>query len=389
MLLHYTEAHTTGAHTNSAYQLNQRQNQTWRAICLGMCVLILSGCETLGYYSQAIVGHWQLNRDRQPLQQALTDERLSPTEQARLALIPQALGFAQHRLGLPTQDQYQSLVFMDRSAVTWNVFAAPPDSLTPKTWCFPIIGCISYRGYFSEEKAQRYASKLSSQGWETYIGGAAAYSTLGWFEDPVLNTFLKRQTPELIGLLFHELAHQQLYIRDDTTFNESFATTVEQAGVTAWYAVHPDPVELAGYQTRFALRSAFLSLALATKQQLEALYTRAPATSEFQQEKTAILANFRSAYEKQVTENWQGQRPYSGWMKGPLNNAQWSTLGAYYDLVPALTHLLNHLQQDFGRFYAVCEALGKLPKSERYHLLDHCTAQTCPLLAEHAPHEPV
>lgn len=355
----------------------KRASQCLKLGLASASLLMLTGCETVGYYAQAVKGHLDLNRGRQPIERALADERLKPIERERLALVPDVLNFAGSHLHLPAEDQYETLVFMNRNAVTWNVFAAPADSLAPKTWCFPIIGCISYRGYFAKEDAQAYAKKISEQGWETYVGGASAYSTLGWFEDPILSTFLKRDTPDFIGLLFHELAHVQLYIKDDTTFNESFATAVEQAGVLAWYAENPSPEAMADYLNKFERRQDFLTLAMETKAALTALYAKKRPSAKTQTERKAILENFRTRYADHVSNQWQGKKPYGGWMQGPLNNAQWNTLGAYYDLVPAFTHLLTHLNNDFKQFYVVCEKLGKLPKAERYQLLAECDAESC------------
>lgn len=353
-----------------------------------LSVLLITGCESLGYYSQAIRGHLALNRGRQPIEQALVDERLSAIERERLALVPEIMDFAKSTLGLPSEDQYETLIFMNRNAVTWNVFAAPTDTLIPMNWCFPIVGCISYRGYFAQTEAKAYAEKLSTAGWDTYVGGAAAYSTLGWFDDPLLSTFLQRETPEFIGLLFHELAHQQLYIKNDTTFNESFATTIEQAGVIAWYELNPNPSELAGYLARYEQRTSFIALAMSTKTQLKALYeshrSQPIAELDLVTEKNKILDKFREQYAQNVSTIWQGEKPYGGWMQGPLNNAQWNTLGAYYDLVPAFTHLLQHLQHDFQAFYDVCEALGKMSKAERYQHLNACKQNTCPIATTHS-----
>lgn len=359
------------------YCLRKALRQTFKLSLATTCLLFIAGCETAGYYSQAIKGHIQLYRGREPITRALEDQRLNPIERERLALVPKIMAFAKTQLHLPSKDQYDTLVFMNRQAVTWNVFAAPTDSLNPKTWCFPIVGCVSYRGYFAKADALNYAEKIGRQGWETYVGGAAAYSTLGWFEDPILSTFLKRDTPNFIGLLFHELAHQQLYIKDDTTFNESFAKTIEQAGVIAWYAKHPDEEALAHYLDQFERRTEFLTLAMSTKEALRSLYTQNLPTSQLQIEKQKILAQFRQHYTERVSTRWQGKKPYDGWMQGPLNNAQWNTLGTYYDLVPAFSNLLKHLNYDFEQFYATCKALGALEKSQRHQLLSKCHANSC------------
>lgn len=377
---HVTLYHTT-LNLNTFFFISIKKSLR-NCLLIALSLLTLTGCESPGYYTQATLGHWQLYRGRQPVSQALTDDRLNPTERSRLALSPEVLAFAQTHLNLPSDGQYETLVFMQRNAVTYNVFAAPQDSLTPKTWCFPVAGCVSYRGYFTLEKAKAYAKKLSTKGWETYVGGAAAYSTLGWFEDPILSTFLKRETPEFIGLLFHELAHQQLYVKNDTTFNESFATAVEQAGVSAWYTTHPNDEELVNYLNRFERRTAFLQLAMTTKNQLKLLYDSTTSDENRIAKRKGILTQFRQQYENLVETQWQGQRPYGGWMKGPLNNAQWNTLSAYYDLVPAFTHLLNHLEGNFQQFYDICAKLGKKPKAERRTLLEQCSQAHCPIATD-------
>ncbi|MEJ2669202.1 MAG: aminopeptidase [Gammaproteobacteria bacterium] len=335
----------------------------------------------MSYYSQAIRGHISLYKHRIPLQEAFSDPRLNEQQRERLAQVPEIMAFAQQALELSTDHQYQTVVFLEHPIVTWNVFAAPTHSLEPKTWCYILLGCVSYRGYFTESAARAYAEQLTAQGWETYVGGASAYSTLGWFEDPILSPFLHRNTEDLAGLLFHELAHQQLYIAHDTTFNESFATAVELAGVTQWRQQQMDPPEDNRYTQRLRVRDEFLALAMHTRSALQHLYKQQSSAQDTQTERQKILADFRAGYEQRVTTHWAGQRPYNSWMKESLNNAQWNTLGAYYDLVPAFTALLHATGTDFSTFYALCKKLGKLPKAQRHEHLAQCTLEACPFAA--------
>jgi hypothetical protein len=203
-----------------------------------LLALLLPACSSLGYYGQAVNGQLQLLARRQPIDSLLEAESTPADLRARLALVRQLLDFAAQELALPVHDQYRSYVELDRPFVVWNVFATPEFSMQPKTWCFPVAGCVAYRGWFSEARARADARRLREAGFDVFVGGVAAYSTLGWFSDPVLSTVLYREDHRLAMLLFHELAHQVAYTRDDSVFNESFATAVEQLGLAAWLAAN-------------------------------------------------------------------------------------------------------------------------------------------------------
>jgi predicted aminopeptidase len=233
-----------------------------------LCLAALPGC----YYAQAAKGQWELSRKRQPIEEVLASEDTSPELAARLQLVQEARQFAIDELGLPDNDTYRTYADIEREYVVWNVFAAPEFSLQAKTWCFPIVGCVSYRGYFAREDAERKAQQLEEQGYDVIVGGVAAYSTLGKLRDPVLSSMMNWDDLELVGVLFHELAHQVLYIRDDTGFNESFATAVEEFGVLRWLQSRGLEHKAEEYVARRSLRVDLMGLVATARDDLEALY---------------------------------------------------------------------------------------------------------------------
>ena len=201
-----------------------------RLLTIAGAVLPLSGC----YLLQAAGGQMEISAKREPIAEVIADAATPPQLRARLEYVANARDFASRELGLPDNESYRSYADLDRPYVVWNVFAAPEFSVEPRRWCFPIAGCVVYRGYFSEEAAQHYASRLRRRGDDAAVGGVAAYSTLGHFKDPVLSTMLGWSDAQLAATLFHELAHQVVYVPGDSEFNESFATVVEEAGLERW-----------------------------------------------------------------------------------------------------------------------------------------------------------
>jgi predicted aminopeptidase len=248
------------------------------------------------------------------------------------------------------------------------VFAAPEFSLQPREWCYPVAGCVRYRGYFRESAARDYANGLADSGYDTYVGGVVAYSTLGWFDDPVFSTVIGFSDARLAGVIFHELAHQQLYIEDDTAFNEGFAMTVELEGVTAWLKANPDMVEAAEYAVFLARQEDFIALVLRTRQQLQALYASGATAAEMRREKQRLLAAMGSAYEN-LRQSWNGYDGYDAWFADGLNNAKLAAVGTYRDYVPWFRRLFRQTGGDFAAFYRAAAAIGALPKEQRLERL--------------------
>ena len=234
--------------------------------------LSATGCESIRYYGQAICGQVSILNKRQPIDRLLTETEIPEKLKVKLRQVLRIQKFAENELHLPANKNYLSFVELERSYVTWNVFAAPEFSFTPKTWCFPIVGCTAYRGYFSEKNAHIYAEKLKMTGLDIFIGGVTAYSTLGWFDDPILSTVIYRSEAGLAALIFHELAHQILYVSDDTTFNESFATAVEQEGLRLWMMATNNDQAYRDYLQSHERRLEFNTLVLKYRDQLDLLY---------------------------------------------------------------------------------------------------------------------
>jgi predicted aminopeptidase len=300
--------------------------------------------------------------------EVVADPATPPALRERLLLSQRLRDFAITELKLPDNRSYRRYADLKRPSVVFNVVAAPELSLELKTWCFPVVGCVGYRGYFTREPADAEAAALRAQGWETSVYGVPAYSTLGrtdWLGgDPLLNTFIHWPEGELARLLFHELSHQVVYVDDDTMFNESFAVAVERLGGQRWLQQHASAAARAEYAALDQRRQAFRALTLRTRRKLQAVYTSARPEAEKRQAKAAVMAEFRADYERLKTEAWAGFAGYDAWV-ARANNAAFAVQAAYDELVPAFEALFAAQGGDFARFYAAVEALARLPKAER------------------------
>jgi predicted aminopeptidase len=332
------------------------------ALCL------TSGCSTVGYYAQAANGHLDLLQRSRPVTEWLADDRTPAALRERLLLSQRLRDFAVSELKLPDNASYRRYADLERGAVVWNVVAAPELSLTLKTWCFPVLGCVGYRGYFDRGEADTLAGRLETEGWEVNVYGVPAYSTLGWTNwmggDPLLNTFVHWPEGEFARLIFHELAHQVAYADDDTTFNESFATAVERIGSRRWLERHASPQARAEYAALEARRQDFRALTLKTRQDLEAVYASALPEPDKRERKAAVLAAMRSEHAAYKAGRWGGFAGYDGWF-ARANNAAFGVQAAYFELVPAFERLFESSGGDFPRFYAEVQRLAALPKDER------------------------
>ena len=309
-----------------------------------LCLALLPGC----YYTQAAKGQWELSRKRQPIEDVLASEDTSPGLAERLRLVQEARQFAIDELGLPDNDTYRSYADIEREYVVWNVFAAPEFSLQAKTWCFPIVGCVAYRGYFAREDAERKARQLAEQGYDVAVGGVAAYSTLGKLRDPVLSSMMNWDDMELVGVLFHELAHQVLYIRDDTAFNESFATAVEEFGVLRWLESHGLEHKADAYFARRELRQDIMGLVANARDDLAAIYAADAATDQKRATKSERLEALRQDVAERLKE--AGRDPGS-WLSRDLNNARLVSMSLYEGRLPEFRALLESCGGDLECFY--------------------------------------
>jgi predicted aminopeptidase len=333
-----------------------------RTLAAASFALFASGCTSLGYYWQSVGGQIDVWRKERPVEEVIADAATPEKLQQQLKRVREVRDFASRELGLPDNASYRRYADLDRPFVVWNVFAAPEFSMQPVQWCFPFAGCVSYRGYFSKENADRFAAGIASEGQDVYVGGVPAYSTLGWFADPVLNTFIHYPDFELARLMFHELAHQVVYAPGDTAFNESFAVAVEQEGVRRWLAKAGDGVQREGYERANRARAGFIGLVEKYRQQLEALYKTRLAPAAMRDRKQAILAEMESEYRGQRKELGAG---YDRWFAQSPNNAKIASVAIYTQLVPAFEALLARENGDLARFYAAVRALAALPKEER------------------------
>jgi len=334
---------------------------------LGLMTLGLSGCANLSYYAQSLRGQWEVSAHSRPIAQILDDVRTDDATKARLKQVLSLREFAVTTLALPDNGSYRAYADLGRSFVVWNVFATPEFSLQPVRSCFLVVGCLSYRGYFHEADAHAYADELRRAGDDVHVGGVVAYSTLGWFDDPVLNTMLKWDDAHLAKFLFHELAHQKLYVPDDSAYNEAFATTVAEEGWRRWQdARHLS----ANDNPELEYESEVIHLVLSTKTRLEMLYASALADAEKRRSKKEIFDALRDDYDI-LRHRWQDRyNTYDHWMHGDLNNAKIMAVATYHDLIPAFTALLTAADGDLPRFYALVEMVGRLPLEERSTCLE-------------------
>ena len=346
-------------------------------------VLGVSGCHTLSFYGQAAKGQYQIFAHQQPIDKLMVAANTPQPLKQRFELLRDLRGFASQELKLPTDKHYRKYVDVHRPFVVWNVEAAPELSLEPKTWWYPLLGSLEYRGYFSKDGATHYASALRKQGYDVSVGGVEAYSTLGWFRDPVLNTFIFEDDADLAEIIFHELGHQRLFARGDTDFNEAFATTVGQEGARRWLKGKKNDAGLKAYLAHLERSNQFVHLVMNTRARLEALYgdernedgkikatkKQNPAAQDnLRRRKEQVLREMKEEYTR-LKANWGGDPEYDGWFAHPINNAQLNSVAAYYDFVPAFEQILAAHGGDLEKFYHAAEQLSKKTKSERHEQL--------------------
>ena len=329
----------------------------------------LWGCQSVQYYSQAIDGQYRILLKRQPISAIVADSNSPQPLRESLTFILKVREFAENELQLPVDNHYLTYVDLDRPFVLWNVFAAPEFSLTPKTWCYPVAGCASYRGYFDETNAQQYAHKLNEQGYDVYVGGVTAYSTLGWFDDPILSTFVRFSQAQKAALMFHELAHQKLYVKDDTAFNESFATFVEQEGLRRWQLASGSERIYNDYLRQHRRRRQFVQLIMQYRQKLELLYQTDLLPSEKRVRKATIFSELRNEFDQLKTRQVE-LSAYDVWMNQSLNNAKISSMVAYHDFLPAFQKMLTQYAGELDQFFEGCRELAQKDKAVRHQILE-------------------
>lgn len=335
-----------------------------RGALLAAAALALPGCSTVSYYWQAAAGHLEVMHKRRPLAEVIADPATPPAMRAKLERAAAIRDFASRELALPDNASYRVYADLGRPFVVWNVFAAPELSTRLRQWCFPVAGCVAYRGYFSRADAEAFAGALRGQGDDVFVAGVPAYSTLGWFDDPLLNTFMGGSEAEVARLVFHELAHQVVYVPDDTVFNESFASAVEQAGMERWLAARGDAALSAAFAAAQARKRDFIALIERYRARLDAVYAGPLDDAGKRAQKAQAMADLVTDY-RALKQAWGGWGGYDQWFGHAPNNAQLASVAAYSQLVPAFTRLLQGKGGDFAAFYAEVRALAALPKAER------------------------
>jgi predicted aminopeptidase len=337
-------------------------------LLLAGTVCLTSGCSSFGYIGQSVGGHLDLMQRARPVDDWIADATTAEPLKRKLELSRKMRAFAVRELKLPDNASYTRYADIGRPAVVWNVVATPELSLKLETWCFPVMGCVGYRGYFDKAGADALAAELRAQGWEVDVYGVPAYSTLGWTNwlggDPLLSTFIGWPDGEVARLVFHELAHQVVYASDDTAFNESFAVAVERIGGTRWLALEGDAQQQRDFEATQRRREAFRALTLRARSALDALFARADLDDAAKrQRKAEVMAQMRADYARLKAE-WGGYAGYDAFI-ARANNATLAVQGAYNDLVPDFERLFERNGRDFDKFYAEVKRLAALPKDER------------------------
>lgn len=325
----------------------------------------VAACAGPGYYAQAVSGHLALMRGREPIAEVLSSDGIEPQLAEALRQAREIRQFAINKLGLPDTDSYTRFARTGREAVTWNVVATPELSLEPRQWCFVVAGCVPYRGYFEHEDALRFADRLAHKGLDVAVSPATAYSTLGWFEDPLLDTMLRADEEQLAAVLFHELAHQRLYLRGDTAFSESYASFVEEIGVALWLQSTGRSGKLAEWRQKTQAAADFDALLLQARRKLSGLYAGNGADSVKRQSKAAIFARLEADYRTLVETRWNGRDFYAGWFSGGLNNARLTLFASYRGGICAFAKLYQESGEDMERFHARAAEQAERPADVR------------------------
>lgn len=334
-----------------------------RVLLAALALATLSGCGTL-YLAQAAGGQYHVLQARRPIDKVVIDPTTPQDLRTRLTDVRAARDFAVTELHLPDNRSYRTYADIKRPFVVWNVVATPEFSVEPKHWCFPIAGCVAYRGYFKEKSARAFAAKLAKRDFDVTVGGVPAYSTLGKFADPVLSSMMRYGDSELVGTIFHELAHQLLYVKDDSEFNEAFATTVEDVGLELWLTARGHPDLIREFLEEHAHERAFIDLFARARKQLAEVYASRVPPAQMREKKAAVFAQLT----EQVRElqRQQGNRYYEPWLKEGLNNAHLASVATYYQCVPGFQRLLAEQGGDLVRFYAAARELAKQRRAARH-----------------------
>jgi len=333
-------------------------------ICV-LCVVVLIGVSLNGcYLLESAQGQLALMSKRRPIPRVVADPATPADVRKQLESVAQIREFASRNLHLPDNGSYRTYADVGRPYVVWNVVAAPEFSVDPKEWCYPIVGCVAYRGYFAERRARAFGAALKSKGFDVSVGGVAAYSTLGHFDDPILNTMIGWNDVELASIIFHELTHQMIYIANDADFNEALATTVEDEGVRRWLESLGRSGELERYELEERRSLEVVALLTRTRDELRTRYGSGVDAARMRERKAAAFAALHESYARLV-QDWGPHPPFESWFEGEINNAHLGSIATYYDCVPGFRRELAAVGGDLDAFYRRVRVLAKLDQEKR------------------------
>jgi len=338
---------------------------SFRLLAASLMMSVVTGCTSVSYYAQSLKGHVEIMAARKSVAGLIDNPSTPEPLRARMEEARAIRQFATDSLGLPDNSSYRSYVDIGRDYVTVAVFAAPEFSLAPMTWCVPLYGCVPYRGYFSREAAAETAAGLKSQGLDVYLSGITAYSTLGWSSDPLLSTMFRQDETYLAALVFHELAHQRVYVGGDTAFNEAFAVAVEQTGVKKWLRESGNRAGLRRYEAEIGRSDDFHALVAEARSDLAQIYSGSQTVEGKRKAKTAAIERLRKRYRQMRDGRWGGYQGYDAWFAAPINNAKLAATTVYSDQVPAFLRLFDLCSGDYPRFYAAVRQIGALGRDQR------------------------
>ncbi|MBZ9883053.1 aminopeptidase [Mesorhizobium sp. CA10] len=343
--------------------------RVFRLLAAAILASGVTGCTSISYYAQSLEGHVEIMAARKNVGRLIRDPSTPQALRAKLTSASAIRRFATEELALPDNNSYRSYVDVGRNNVTLAVFAAPQFSLAPITWCFPVFGCVPYKGYFSRKDALESAAELQRQGLDVYVSGVTAYSTLGWFSDPLLSTMLRQDDTYLASLIFHELAHQKVYVNGDSTFNEAFAVSVETTGTRKWLRATGNRAGLRSYEIDRKRKADFLGLISKTRDELRQVYGSPRSPQQMTAAKAAAIDRLRMRYRQMRDRRWAGYRGYDAWFDSPINNAKLAATAVYGEQVPAFLRLFDLCSGDYPRFYASVRRIGNLPAPSRAEAL--------------------
>ncbi|MBU4527708.1 MAG: aminopeptidase [Hoeflea sp.] len=341
-----------------------------RSILLIALAAALAGCTGAGYYAESLNGHLRIMAARQDVAGLVADPGTPAELKARMESASAIRQFASDALDLPDNRSYRSYVDLGRDYVTIAVYAAPEFALAPVAKCFPVYGCVPYQAFFSLDNARKAATALQAQGLDVHVSGVTAYSTLGWTSDPLLSTMFRGGEASLAALVFHELAHSQVYVQDDSAFNEGFATAVETSGVRKWLSAAGDAEGLSRYEAGRARMADFLGLIAEARRELNAVYGGPGTEAQKRAEKAAAIERLRQRYRQMRDRRWNGYSGYDAWFAAPINNARLAATSVYNDLVPDFLRLFELCGGDYRRFYAEVARIGGLDRENRAGALE-------------------